>query len=71
MKETDQSKKLRKHIYAQLKNITESNSPFIYAAIQTKEGYADIEMKIIKTAIREKMPVQAVLPHVENELSAN
>lgn len=68
---TKNEEKLRKNIYSELKRVTESNSPFIFAAIQTKEGYAEIEKKIIVTAIREKMPVQAVLPHIENELSAN
>jgi hypothetical protein len=68
---TQNEEKLRKNIYSELKRVTKSNSPFIHAGIQTPNGYAEIEKRIIEKVIRECMPVQAILPHIENEISAN
>jgi hypothetical protein len=65
----ENTQKLRKHIYAALKEVTKASSPQIYQMIQHKEGYAHAEKRIIELSISEKLPVQAVIPHLENELS--
>lgn len=62
---------IRTNIHAELSRVTAANSPEIYAVIQTPDGYAKVEKRIIEVAIRESMPVQAVLPIVETELSGS
>ena len=61
----------RINIHNELKNVTSANSPYLFASIQTVEGYMEIEKRIIEIATRESMPIQAVLPLLEMELSGS
>ena len=58
---------IRADVLAQLKKVTQANSPNMFERIQTKSGYAQMEAEILRRMLRFKMPASAVIPQIETE----
>ena len=66
---SDTERELRSEILKQLKKVTKANSPAIWQQIQSPEGYARIENRIIRRVISQRLVPAAVIPQLETELS--
>ena len=61
-------KLLRKEIHEQLNRVNKKNAPKIYHKLKTKEGYNEIETKIILMVANDSITPSACIPHIESEL---
>ena len=60
---------LRQNIMLELKKLTATNSPALFAMMQTDKGYLQLEKIIIEKVIDENLPPIAIIPQLETELS--
>lgn len=61
-------KAVRNDIKNALQQVTKTNAPMVYNAIQTELGYKNLEDRIINMMIDDNMTASACIPHLENEL---
>lgn len=63
-------KRLRQEIFEQLQKVNKNKmlTPNIYNLIQTQNGYAYIEQRIINMVINDRITISASIPQIETEL---
>ena len=66
MKQIEQQ--LREEILKQLGRVNKKNCPKIHRLIQTREGYASVEERIINMVASEGITPSACIPQIEVEL---
>ena len=64
----DTEKAIREEIKKQLSNVTIKNAPKIFKKIQTKDGYQEIEARIIIMVVNDGITPSACIPQIESEL---
>ena len=60
--------KLREEILKQLKKVTQSNAPNLFAMMQSPQGYEQTEQMVIRKVLHEQMVPAAVIPLLESEM---
>lgn len=58
---------LRTAIFEALKLVTKANSPFVFAQIQTKEGYERMEQKVLNLMLSQRLQPEEAIPLIEQE----
>jgi len=61
-------KEVRQNVKQALESVTKSNAPMVFEAIQTENGYKNIEDLIINMMIDNSMTASACIPHIEEML---
>jgi len=59
---------LRHEIIHQLSKVSNKNAPKMHKKLLSKEGYTEIEAKIILMVANEGLTPSACIPHIESEL---
>lgn len=67
-KANNQTAQLRELIYQALQKVTAKNAPNVHEAIQTQQGYKNIEARIITMSINEGIMPESCIPHIEESL---
>lgn len=58
-------KQVRDQIYSHLKELNTKDAPNVSTAISTKEGYKEVEEKIIRLMATERMTISAAIGVLE------
>jgi hypothetical protein len=59
---------IRAGIATVLQKVTKANSPKVYEAIQTEQGYKAIEEMIINKLVDYRFSISGCIPHIEREM---
>lgn len=58
----------RDNIAKVLSKVTERSAPNVYEAIQTEEGYREVETEIIRMVAEECLTISGTIPHINEAL---
>lgn len=61
---------MRQRVLKALKAVTKANSPYIYRQIQSQEGFAKMEQRILEKVLQDNRIPEAVIPQIEMEWQA-